>query len=90
MKPTTLIAALIACSLCTGSALAKGGNMPRNNKVPEDEFKKLDTDHNGSLSQEEFIAGGKGNTAEEFKKLDKNGDGKLDRYEFSLKNKKHH
>ena len=79
MKPITLLTALAACSLCAGTAFAKG-TVPRNTKPPADEFKKLDTDHNGKLSKDEFIAGG--HSAEEFDKLDKNKDGSLDRFEF--------
>jgi len=87
MKPLTLLTTLLACTICIGTAEAKGHS--RNRKPPVDEFKKLDKDHNGTLSPEEFAAGGKKNTPAEFAKLDKNGDGKLDRYEFSLMHKKH-
>lgn len=86
MKATTLIAAIIACTFCAASADARS-TTPR--KPPVDEFKKLDTNHDGVLSLEEFLAGGKGYTKEEFDKLDKNHDGKLDRYEFSQMHKKH-
>ncbi len=87
MKATTLLTALIACTICLGTADARG--VSRNRKPPVDEFKKLDTNHDGVLSLEEFLAGGKGYSKEEFDKLDKNHDGKLDRYEFSQMHKKH-
>ena len=84
MKPTTILSALLASSICIGIADARGTSR----KPPVDEFKKLDTNHDGKLSKEEFLAG-KGGSAEEFAKLDKNGDGFLDRYEFSQAKKKH-
>jgi len=87
MKTTRIIATLVACSLCAGTAMAKN-TAPKNQKLPPDEFKKLDTNHDGKLSKDEFLAG-KGGSAAEFTKLDKNHDGFLDHYEFSQAKKKH-
>jgi len=87
MKTSHLLATLIACSLCAGSAMGKTTAQKTTKPPPVDEFKKLDTNHDGKISKEEFLAG-KG-SAEEFSKLDKNSDGFLDRYEYSLLHKKH-
>jgi len=86
MKPLTLLTALITCFVCVGTADA--GCNSRYRKAPVDQFRKLDKNHDGTLSPEEFAAGGKGYTAARFAELDKNHDGKLDRYEFSLMHKK--
>ena len=88
MKTTKIIATFLAFSLATGAAMAKGAAPKSMPKPPPDEFKKLDTNHDGKLSKDEFLAG-KGGSADEFAKLDKNGDGFLDRYEFSKARKKH-
>lgn len=83
MKPTAILTAMLAGVICIGTADAKG----RSRKPPVDQFKKLDTNHDGKLSKAEFLAGG--GSADQFTKLDKNGDGFLDRYEFSMSHKKH-
>jgi len=86
MKPLTVLALLVACSVGIGTADARSHS--RNSRRSVDLFKKLDKNHNGTLSPEEFAAGGKRNSAAKFASLDKNHDGKLDRYEFSLMNKR--
>jgi len=93
MKPTTLIVtAFAACGLCAGTALAANpthtpATHHTTKKPPaEDEFKKLDTNKDGKLSQDEYVAGA-GNTAEEFGKLDVNKDGFLSHSEFAAKAK---
>jgi len=86
MKPLTLLTALIACSICVGTAEARGHS--RNRRAPVDQFRKLDKNHDGVLSPEEFAGARKGKSGASFAALDKNKDGKLDRYEFSLMNKR--
>ena len=89
MKALKILATLVACSVCTGTAMAKGTVQPKPKKeMPADEFKKLDTNRDGKISKEEFLAGN-GGTAEEFAKYDKNSDGYLDHAEFSQMKKKH-
>lgn len=56
---------------------------------PEERFKKLDKDGNGSLSLDEFRGKKSAEEASEaFKKLDTNGDGSLSLEEFSAAGKK--
>ena len=90
-KAAKLIITLLAGALCAGTAMAAGhAQKPAKTPPPVDEFKALDTNHDGKISKEEFLAGGdKGGTAEEFDKLDKNHDGFLDHSEFSQRHKKH-
>ncbi len=57
--------------------------------TPEDRFKKLDKDGDGSLSIDEFRGKKEASDVEEaFKKLDANGDGKLSLEEFAAGAKK--
>jgi len=83
MKHTAILTVMLTSAICIATADAKGTS----SKPPVDQFKKLDTNHDGKLSKEEFLAGG--GSADEFAKLDKNGDGFLDHYEFSQAKKKH-
>ncbi len=56
---------------------------------PEERFKKMDKDGNGSLSIDEFRGRKSAEEAgEAFKKLDANGDGSLSLEEFSAAGKK--
>lgn len=63
----------------------KGAEKPKVSK--EEQFKKADTNSDGFLSKEEFVAAfGKKDAAkaeERYKKLDKKGDGKVDLAAFS-------
>ena len=87
MKPLTILAAFLACSLGAGAGQR---NANTNRKPPPthhtvDPFKKLDKNHDGFLSPEEFAAGGKYDyTPTDFKRLDTNNDGKLDPQEFAV------
>jgi len=57
--------------------------------TPEDRFKKMDKDGNGSLHLDEFRGTKEASEVEEaFKKLDANGDGKLSLEEFAAGAKK--
>ncbi len=72
-------------------AAEEGAKKPKGN--PEEMFKKLDKDANGSVSKEEFLAGPFGKkdptkAEETFKKKDKDGDGSLSKEEFLPKKKK--
>src|SRR5580765_5494398 len=69
---------------------AEGGEKKAPSK--EEQFKKADTNSDGFLSKEEFVAAfGKKDAAkaeERYKKLDKKGDGKVDLAAFSAGGKK--
>ncbi|MEY5009654.1 MAG: hypothetical protein RLZZ253_793 [Verrucomicrobiota bacterium] len=79
--PLTLaLFALASTAAFAADEKPKGEGKPKAN--PEEMFKKLDTNNDGSLSLDEYKAGpaGKKDPAkaeESFKKHDKNGDGKL-------------
>ena len=91
MKPLTILAALAACTMVCTAANPRTSTphttTPKTTKPKTthevDWFKKLDKNHDGFISPEEFTAGGKDFTPEEFKKLDTNSDGKLNEVEFS-------
>ncbi len=88
MKP--LVTTLSMLAIATSMMIAQdkpagpppGGGKPRMN--PEEFFKKLDTNNDGTLSLEEFKVGKRAPAkAEEiFKKMDSDNDGKLTLEEF--------
>lgn len=91
MKIITTLCALAFCGALSLHAADKpkkggpGGDKPH--MTPEEIFKKLDTDGDGSLSKEEFMAGPKAKAdpakgEEHFKAMDKDNDGKLTLEEF--------
>ena len=94
MKAITSILAVLALSVslnaAEGDAKKPEAGKPKMN--PEEAFKKLDKDGNGSISKEEFMAGpGKKDAAkgaEMFGKKDKNADGSLSKEEFIVAPKK--
>ncbi len=67
---------------------APAGEKPKHD--PEEMFKKRDTNGDGSISKEEFLAGAKdaAKGEEAFKRKDKDGDGKLTKEEFAAHGKK--
>ncbi len=79
------IAFIGALSLQAEEKKADGAEKPKASK--EEQFKKADTNGDGFLSKEEFVAAfGKKDAAkaeERYKKLDKKGDGKVDLAAFS-------
>jgi Ca2+-binding EF-hand superfamily protein len=84
-----VIVSLCAIAFCGFISLQaadeKKADKPKVSK--EEQFKKMDSNNDGSVSEDEFVAvRGKKDPAkakEMFKKLDKNGDGKLSLEEFS-------
>jgi Ca2+-binding EF-hand superfamily protein len=90
MKVIVTLLALAAIATVTVNAQDAG---KKKAPSPEEMFKKLDKDSNGSVSKEEFLAspGAKKDATkaeERFKKMDKNGDGALSMEEMTPKKKK--
>ena len=56
---------------------------------PEERFKKLDTNNDGSISLDEFKAGPMGKHEDIFKKMDTNSDGKVTLEEFKAFHPQH-
>jgi Ca2+-binding EF-hand superfamily protein len=84
---SAMIVAVVALGLLSSGAYAKD-KAPK--KTPEEIFKALDTDGDGFLSKDEFMAQVKKPEQKErfekrFAKLDTNGDGKLSLEEFCAK-----
>lgn len=95
----TLSALAIATSLSLAQEPPKHPGGPNGEKRdrpnPEEVFKKLDTNGDGSVSLDEFKAGPRAqkdpSKAEEiFKKIDANSDGKLSLEEFKAHRPPHH
>ena len=90
MKALTTTLALLAIAAVGVNAQDAGTNKAP--MSPEEMFKKLDKDGNGSVSKEEFMAspGAKKDATkaeERFGKMDKNKDGSLSKEEMTPKNK---
>lgn len=98
MKAITSILSILALaatlSAAEGDAPKKPaeGDKGKPKMSPEEMFKKLDKDGNGSISKEEYMAspGAKKDAAkatERFGKMDKNSDGSLSKEEMTPKKK---
>jgi EF hand domain-containing protein len=90
MKKVILI--LCAIAFC-GAVTLKAEDAPAKPKATkEEQFKKADTNGDGTLSEDEFVAAFGKKDAEKaktrFKKLNKAGDGKLTLEEFTAGGKK--
>lgn len=94
MKKITSILAILALTAAVNAADEKkpaDGAKKKGN--PEEAFKRLDKDANGSLSKEEFLASpqakkDEAKATERFGRLDKNSDGSLSKEEFTAQGKK--
>ncbi len=89
---STLAILALAATLNAAEGDAKKPEAGKKKANPEEMFKKLDKDSNGSISKDEFMAGpGKKDAAkgaEMFGKKDKNSDGSLSKEEFIAAPKK--
>lgn len=94
MKSILTLCALAICGVMSLQAADEGkpkkpgeGKPGEGKRNPEEIFKKLDTNNDGSISKEEFLAGPRAKqdpakAEERFKALDKNSDGKISLEEF--------
>ena len=82
---TILSALVVTATFATAEdkPAAPAAEKPKHN--PEEMFKKKDSNSDGSVSKEEFLAGAKdaAKAEEAFKHKDKDSDGKLSKEEFS-------
>jgi len=67
---------LLGSGLVSTSALASG------NAAADRLYKRLDTDHNGTVSEQEYVASAEQRARRAFKRLDNNGDGQLSQQEY--------
>ena len=85
-----MVSAVVACFAAPAFAADKKADKPKPN--PEEAFKKMDKDNDGSLTEAEFLGKREGEKAEAAKKMfaakDANKDGKLSLEEFTAKVKK--
>jgi hypothetical protein len=97
MKQTIVLAALLALALPLHAEEEGAAGQGKKKPDPAKVFKKKDSNADGFLSKEEFVAGSKDAAKAEaaFAKKDKDGDGKLSAEEFAAgpaaggKKKKH-
>jgi Ca2+-binding EF-hand superfamily protein len=97
MKPilTTIAALAVGAAFATAAGDAKSAEAAKPvaekpKRDLEEIFKTKDTNSDGFISKEEFLAGAKNPEMAErvFKKKDTNGDGKLSKEEFMTRGKK--
>ncbi|MEJ2687640.1 MAG: hypothetical protein P8124_10615 [Gammaproteobacteria bacterium] len=75
MKGAILIF-LLGSGLISTQVLASG------NAAAERLYKRLDTDNNGTVSEQEYVASAEQRARRAFKRLDSNGDGQLSEQEY--------
>ena len=87
-----VILTICAIAFCGASYIKAEDAKPKAGATTEERFKKADTNGDGTLSEEEFVAAFGKKDADKakarFKKLNKAGDGKLTLAEFEAGNKK--
>ncbi|MEI6675588.1 MAG: hypothetical protein WCO57_10450 [Verrucomicrobiota bacterium] len=92
MKYSLLLTFSLALALPLHAACPnkRAANQTKAKPNPQEIFNQKDTNHDGSLSKEEFSAGVKDATkaAENFARKDKDSDGKLSLAEFTGKEEK--
>jgi Ca2+-binding EF-hand superfamily protein len=88
MKTLLLLTFLVACSTNI-QAEEKGKGKHGKAQAGKQELKKRDTNNDGSISKEEFLAGAKDPARAEklFAKLDRNGDGVINKDDRNKKGK---
>lgn len=93
MKSITSILAILALAATVNAADEKKPEAGKKKASPEEMFKKLDKDANGSVSKEEFLASpqakkDEAKATERFGKMDKDSNGSLSLEEMTPKKKK--
>lgn len=93
MKSITSILAILALAVTVNAADEKKPEAGKKKMNPEEMFKKLDKDGNGSVSKEEYMASpnakkDEAKATERFGKMDKDSNGSLSLEEMTPKKKK--
>ena len=87
-----LLCAFLAAVLLFGVTLTANAAPEKKKPDPAEQFKKLDANSDGKVSEAEFVGKKTGEKADKakaaFAKKDKNGDGSLTMEEFAPKKKK--